>query len=134
MEPAWGESARMLTLLYLTFCWGARLPGSVSWQIGTVHLLRDVLTRLGSGSTDVQSACNYSLRRFLPSLAVVSRCPDSLALQLGNWVESVSLKHVRERQKGMHHHYADDKIATAVGSKSKLLQLLHYALAPVPHV
>ena len=78
--------------------------------------------------------CSSSLRRFLPSLAEVSRCPDSLALQLGNWVESVSLEHVRERQKGMRHHYADDKIATAAGSKSKLLQLLHYALAQVPPV
>ena len=92
-----------------------------------VHLLRDVLRRLGPASSDVQSVCRCSLRRLLPTVAEVCRCPDSLALHLGNWVESVNLKHVPAKQRGMRQHYADDKVATAADSKSKLLQLLHIA-------
>ena len=98
-----------------------------------LRLLRDVLRRLGSATSDVHSVCRYSLRRFLPTLAEVSRCPESLALHVGNWVESVALKHVPARQKGVCQRYAGDKVATAAGSKSKLLQLLHLAAKQKAH-
>ena len=99
-----------------------------AWQAcasQVVHLLRDVQWRLGSGSAEVQSVCSHSLRRFLPTLADVNRCPDIHSCPLGYWVESVNLKRVPTKQKSMHQRYADEKVATAADSKAKLLQLLN---------
>ena len=74
-----------------------------------VRILQSVLRRAGLGNQYVSSVSTYSLRRFLPSLADVCRCPEHLALHLGNWSEGGG----KASKLQMHHLYADDKVRTA---------------------
>ena len=90
----------------------------------SVRILQAVLRRAGAAEAEVSHVSSYSLRRFLPSLADACRCPDDLALHLGNWSESTGGAKVRSQ---MHHHYADDKLRTAADTKDRLLKTLREA-------
>lgn len=97
-----------------------------------VDLLRSVLTGAGMASSEVQAVSTYSLRRFLPSVAEVVRTPPEVARHLGNWSESVTLKHQNREPMHMAELYAHDRVLTAARSKSILLQVVCQVVRDTP--
>ena len=86
-----------------------------------IKLLQAVLLRAGANSKEVTAITSYSLRRFMPTLADVCRCPEELALHIGNWTECTGKAN---RKFQMQHHYADDRVRTAADTKHHLLAML----------
>ena len=86
-----------------------------------IKLLQAVLLRAGADAKEVNSLTSYSLRRFMPTLADVCRCPEELALHIGNWTECTGKSN---RKFQMQHHYADHRVRTAADTKHHLLAML----------
>ena len=57
----------------------------------------------------------------MPTLADVCRCPEELALHIGNWTECAGKSKSKFQ---MQHHYADDRVRTAADTKHHLLAML----------
>ena len=55
-----------------------------------IKLLQAVLLRAGANPKEVASITSYSLPRFMPTLADVCRCPEELALHIGNCLTSAT--------------------------------------------
>jgi hypothetical protein len=106
----------------------ASIGHDAAWQTHPMSFQKfiSLLRLLVSQSCDEAPAdvTSYSLRRFLPTIAEILRCPPEIAQHLGNWTESVKLAHVQSHRMVMSQHYAHDKVATAADSKAKLLQAI----------
>ena len=98
--------------------WSIR-PMSIAKFIALLRVFISQLCRV-----DTTQVTSYSLRRFLPTIAEIVRCPPEIAQHLGNWTESVSLKHAPSSRMVMSQYYAHDKVATAADSKAALLQAI----------
>ena len=106
----------------------ASIGHDAAWQTHPMSFQKfiSLLRLLVSQSCDEAPAdvTSYSLRRFLPTIAEILRCPPEIAQHLGNWTESVKLAHVQSHRMVTSQHYAHDKVATAADSKAKLLQAI----------
>ena len=76
-------------------------PGAV-WTAKPMRLQKfiELLRALVLQACSVQPSdlTSYSLRRFLPTIAEILRCPPEVAHYLGNWTEAVHLKHVQSQR------------------------------------